>query len=216
MKDLLLRNWHLKVISIVLATAMWAAVARQPSSEIGVSVSLEYQNIPARTELLGDTTDRVEVRLRGASSLLRTLTAQEVFLPIDVSGLTLGQERVVSLRPEMVHAPLGVEVIRVIPSQVRVVVEPTAIKRVRIAPTLSGLPEPGFVVEKAVATPDTLEIEGPESHILNVDTVPSTVVDVGGKRSTFRVPAALDISDPVIRVVKPSPITLEVQIRSTP
>jgi YbbR domain-containing protein len=216
MKDLLLHNWHLKLISLVLATALWAAVARQPSSEIGVSVSLEYQNIPARTELLGDTTDRVEVRLRGASSLLRTLTAQDIFLPIDVSGLALGQERVVSLRPEMVHAPLGIEVVRVIPSQVRIVVEPTTTKRVRIEPKLSGIPEPGFMVEKVLASPDTLDIEGPESHIQDVDTIQSTVVDVRGRKGTFRETAALDISDPVIRVIRPSPIVVEVQIRSTP
>jgi len=216
MKDLLLHNWHLKVISLVLATALWAAVARQPSSEIGVVVSLEYQNIPVRTELLGDTTDSVEVRLRGASSLLRTLTAQDIFLPIDVSGLALSQERVISLRPEMVHAPLGIEVVRVIPSQVRVVVEPTTIKRVRVEPTLSGLPEAGLMIEKAIATPDTLDIEGPESHVKDVNSIPSTVIDVAGKKSTFREAVALDISDPVIRVVKPGPVAVEVQIKPAP
>ena len=52
MKDLLLHNWHLKLISLALATALWAEVARTPTSEIGVSVLLEYQNIPPQTEVL--------------------------------------------------------------------------------------------------------------------------------------------------------------------
>ena len=54
MKDLLLHNWHLKMISLVLATALWAQVARTPTSEIGLSVSVEYQNIPPQTEVFGE------------------------------------------------------------------------------------------------------------------------------------------------------------------
>jgi YbbR domain-containing protein len=213
MKDLLLHNWHLKIVSLVLATALWAAVARQPSSEIGFSVSLEYQNFPDRTAVLGDLTDRVEVRLRGSSSLLRTLTAQDVYLPLDVEGFKVGQEKVVSLRPDMVHAPFGVDVVRVYPSQVTVMIAPIITKRVKIEPKISGHLQPGFAVEKTVVTPDTLELEGPENRLASLDTISSTVIDVEDKRSTFRQTVDLDISDPVIRVVNPRPVNVEVVIR---
>jgi YbbR domain-containing protein len=217
MKDLLLHNWHLKLISLVLATVLWAAVARRPSSEIGVSVPLEYQNIPPRTEVLGDTTDRVEVRLRGSSSLLKTLTAQDVILPIDVKELEIGQEKVLSLRPDMVRAPFGIEVVRVYPSQVRVLIAPTAMKRVKIVASLDNRPENGYVVEKTIVTPETLEIEGPANHISSMETVLSTPIDLAGKQTPFRQTVDLDISDPVIRVVNPGEITVEVVIRkSTP
>ena len=213
MKDLLLHNWHLKLVSLALATALWAAVARQPSSEIGFSVSLEYQNFPDRTAVLGDLTDRVEVRLRGSASLLRTLTAQDVYLPLDVEGFKVGQEKVVSLRPDMVHAPFGVDVVRVYPSQVTVMIAPIIIKRIKIEPKISGRLEPGFSVEKTVVTPDTLELEGPENRLSALGTISSTVIDVEGKRSTFRQTVDLDISDPVIRVVNPRPVSVEVVIR---
>jgi YbbR domain-containing protein len=215
MKDLLLHNWHLKLVSMVLATALWAAVARRPSSEIGFSVSLEYQNIPPRSVVLGDLTDRVEVRLRGSSSLLRTLTAQDVFLPVDVQDFNVGQEKIVSLRPDMVHAPFGVEVVRVYPSQVTVVIAPITTKRLKIEPTISGRPDAGFVVEKTIVTPDTLELEGPENRLSSLDKISSTVIELEGKRSSFRQSVDLDISDPVIRIVDPRPVTVEVVIRRT-
>ena len=217
MKDLLLHNWHLKLVSLILATALWAAVARRPSSEIGFTAALEYQNIPPRTEVMGDITDRVQVRLRGSSSLLRTLTAQDVILPVDVESFPIGQEKVIPLRPDMVQAPLGVEVVRVYPSQVRVLIAPTTTKRVKVIPALEGRPESGFVVDKTTTTPDMLDIEGPANHLSSLDRIPSTAIPLAGKRSTFRQYVDLDIADPVIRVVNPSPIIVEVVIRrSTP
>jgi YbbR domain-containing protein len=213
MKDLLLHNWHLKLVALVLATALWTAVARRPSSEIGFSAALEYQNIPPRTEVLGDITDHVEVRLRGSSSLLRTLTAQDVNLPVDVEGFTVGQEKVISLRPDMVQAPLGIEVVRVYPSQVRVLIAAITTKRVTIVPAVEGHPESGFVIDKTTVTPESLEIEGPANHVSSLDKIPSTSIDLTGRRATFRQSVDLDIADPVIRVVNPSPITVEVVVR---
>jgi YbbR domain-containing protein len=156
------------------------------------------------------------VRLRGSSSLLKTLTAQDVMLPVDVEGFAVGQEKVVSLRPDMVRAPLGIEVVRVYPSQVRVLIAPTTTKRVKIVPALEGRPATGFVVDKTVVTPETLEIEGPSNHVSTLDIVSSTAIDITGKRGTFRQSVDLDISDPVLRVVNISPISVEVVIRPVP
>ena len=211
MKDLLLHNWHLKLISLVLATALWAQVARTPTSEIGLSVSVEYQNIPPQTEVFGEATDRVEVRLRGPSPLLRTLSAQDVSLSIDINGMAMGQERILPLTPELVRAPFGVEVVRMIPARARLTVEPTARRLVRIVPTLAGVPA-GFEIEKTLLTPDAIEIEGPESHVRAVEAIPTTV-NVRGRRSTFREIAELDISNPLIRIPKPAAVTVEVRIR---
>jgi hypothetical protein len=105
----------------VLAAALWAAVARTPTSEIGVSISLEYQNIPREIDVVANP-DRVDVRLRGASSLLRTLSPQDVSLPIDMSGMSAEEETILPLAPALVRAPLGVEVVRVSPATITLTV----------------------------------------------------------------------------------------------
>jgi YbbR domain-containing protein len=212
MKDLLLHNWHLKLVSLALATVLWAQVARTPTSEIGLLVLPQIQNIPEQAEAYGDTTDRVEVRLRGPSSVMRTLSLQDVSLSIDVTGMSIGQEKIIPLTPEMVDKPFGVEVVRVIPARVRLTVEPTVTRRVRLVPAVTDDPAPGFEVNKALLTPDTVEIEGPESHVVRVETIPATV-SVRGRRETFKEAVDPDISDPLIRIPKPDGITAEVRIR---
>ena len=213
MKDLLLRNWHLKLISLVLAAVLWAGVARTPTSEIGLSVSLEYQNIPPQTEVFGDTTDRVEVRLRGPSSLVRTLSPQDLSLSVDMNGMSLGQDRILPLSPELVRAPVGVEVVRVIPARVRLNIEPTATRPVRIYPSLVGSPAAGFEIEKSVVTPETIQIEGPASHVQKMETIETAEIDVRGRQSTFTENVELDIEDPIIRIPNIGPVTVEVKIR---
>jgi YbbR domain-containing protein len=213
MKDLLLHNWHLKLIALALATALWAQVARTPTSEIGVSVLLEYQNIPPKTEVYGDTTNRAEVRLRGPSSLLRSVSAQDVSLSIDMRSLAMGKEKILPLTPDLVRAPFGVEVVRVNPAQVRVTVEQTVQKTVRVLPILSDAPKAGFEVENTSITPGTADIEGPESQVRMVNDISTTPISVRERNATFTETADLDIQNPVIRIPKATSVKVEIKIR---
>jgi YbbR domain-containing protein len=212
MKDLLLHNWHLKVISLLLATILWAEVARIPTSEIALSVPVEIRNIPPQTEVYGDTTDPVEVRLRGPSSLVRTVTPQNLSLAIDLNGIAMGMGRILPLSPELVRAPVGVEVVQVIPARLRMNIEPKATQTVRIYPRLSGSPAAGFQVEKAVVTPDSVEIEGPASHVMTVESLETADINVSGRQATFKENPELDVEDPLVRVPGLGPITVEVRI----
>jgi YbbR domain-containing protein len=164
-------------------------------------------------EVFGDTTDLAQVRLRGPSSILRTITPQDISLAIDMTGVTPGQERILPLTPEMVHAPFGAEVVRVVPAQVRLIVERTAKKAIRIAPALSGVPASGFEIGRVSAVPAMVDIEGPESHIREIGEIPTTTVDVDGRTATFRESVELDILDPVIRMSRREPVSVEVEIR---
>jgi YbbR domain-containing protein len=212
MKDLLLRNWHLKLISLGLATVLWAEVARTPTSEIVLPVFLELENIPAQTEVFGDLPDSVQIRLRGPSSLLRTLSQQNVSFSIDMKDATLGEEKVVALTPDLVHAPFGVDVVRVNPSSVRLTVEQTAARDVKVVPVLSGAPAQGFEIESTVIHPETVQVEGPVSHIRDMETIKTSRLNVDGRKEAFHEVVELDWSDPTVQP-KPGTVTVEVRIR---
>src|SRR5215471_13744875 len=136
-------NWHLKIVSLVLAAMLWMAVANQASSEIGLEVPREYRNIPRKLEITGDMTNTVQVRLRGSSSLIKGITAKDVSTTIDLGKMTSG-EKSVPLSPQNVQAPFGAEVIRVNPSSVRFDLERTMRKSVPVIATVLGQPSDGF------------------------------------------------------------------------
>ena len=145
LKHSITNNWALKVVSLVLATMLWMAVANQASSEIGLDVPLEYRNIPPQLEITGDMTNSVQVRLRGSSHVIKGLTAKDVPTTIDLSKMRTG-EKIAALSPLNVQAPFGAEVIRVNPSSVRFSLERTLVKTVPIVPTIIGQPPDEFEI----------------------------------------------------------------------
>ena len=104
-----------------------------------LSVPLEYRNIPGRLEVTGDTTNTVEVRLRGPSTLIREISTRRTFRQLSISvSLTSRRRRSVHLTPQNVRAPFGIEVVRVNPVAGRLNLERTMSKTLPVVVQTHG------------------------------------------------------------------------------
>jgi YbbR domain-containing protein len=211
-RQLLFHNWRLKLFSLVIATMLWAATARESTSEIGVDVPLEYQNVPGNTEVISDTTNTVEVRLRGPSTLIREISPQDISVTVDIGKTTVGSEKILPLTSQQVRTPFGVEVVGVNPARVRVTLEPTVSTRLRILAAVTGAPAEGMKVEDIVVTPDSVKVEGPANRVRLLENVLTTPVDVSGRTASFVQSVDLSILDPRVRVPQSPPVRVEVRI----
>jgi YbbR domain-containing protein len=207
----LTRNWSLKIVSLFLATLLWAAVSNEATSEIGLEVPLEYRNIPSRAEITGDITNTVQVRLRGSSNVIKDITAKDVSTTIDLSKMRMG-EKIVALSPQNVDAPFGAEVIRVNPSSVRFTLERTMTKTVSITPTMVGQPADGFEVARVLIVPNAVEVEGPESRVNGLSSIATIPIRLDRRQSTFEQVTDLDVPDPQIRLQRPAPVNVKIEI----
>jgi len=211
MKHWILQNWFLKVVSLLVATLLWAAVSNQASSEIGLDVPLEYRNIPSQLEITGDMTNTIQVRLRGSTNVIKGITAKDVATTIDLGKMRTG-EKIVALSPQNVQAPFGAEVIRVNPSTVRFTLERTVTKTVDIVPTIAGQPTNGFEVGQVFVSPNTVEVEGPESRVDALSSIATTPIRLDRKQSSFEQTADLDVPDPQIRLQHSSAVNVKIEI----
>jgi YbbR domain-containing protein len=211
-QQILFHNWRLKLFSLVIATMLWAATARESTSEIGVNVALEYQNVPANTEVISDTTNTVEVRLRGPSTLIKEISPQDISVTADMGKTPVGNEKILPLTSQQVRAPFGVEVVGVNPARVRVTLEPTISARLRIHAAIVGAPAEGMKVEDVTVTPDSVKVEGPANRVRLLENVLTTPVDVSDKTAGFVQSVDLNILDPRVRVPQSPPVRVEVRI----
>ena len=69
------RNLGLKFLSIALAALIWALVSGERIVERALRIPLEFTNLPAQLELVGDTPTVVDVRVRGSSGALSRLAS---------------------------------------------------------------------------------------------------------------------------------------------
>jgi hypothetical protein len=130
-----------------------------------------------------------------------------------MADVAQGSETIVTLTPEQIRAPFGLEVVSVIPARVRVALEPTVSKSVRIIPTIEGTPAPGFVADGVMVTPEVMEVSGPASRVKPIESVVTTPIRIDGTQVNVAQTVDVDIEDPLVRMPQSSQVRIEVRIR---
>ena len=72
------RQLGLKILALTLASVLWLTVAGEHVVERSLRVPLEFRNIPEALEIVGNTPDTVDVRLRGSSAVLSRVQPGEI------------------------------------------------------------------------------------------------------------------------------------------
>lgn len=172
------------VIALGLAFSLWFFVADERGAEVLVSAPLELLNVPPGLEVVDQSVQQVDVRLRGASGLLRDAPLQGLRARLDLAGEVPG-ERTWFLGIEAVEAPSGVQVMRVTPTQVLLNLDRTLTSTVRVSPRVLGQPATGFEIHNVVIEPLELAVEGPESLLQDMQQITTEPISAQGLRETF-------------------------------
>jgi YbbR domain-containing protein len=205
----------LKMLAIALAILLWLTVAGEHVVERSLRVPLELRNIPQTLEIVGDTPDNVEVRVRGSSAVLSRLQPGEIVAVLDLASARAGS-RLFHIRNDEVHAPFGVEVAQVLPATLSIELEKSSERIVPIIPALEGQPAPGFVVGKMISEPATVAIVGPETRVRQVAEATTEPISVAGARSRVRDVVTVGIADSAVRLAQPVSATVVVEITPAP
>ena len=109
------RNLGLKFLSTLVAFLLWLVVAGERVVERVMRAPVEFQNLPAGLELVGNPPDTVEVRLRGSSGALSRMAAGDMSAVLDLSTARPGR-RLFHITASQVTVPYGIEIVQVGPS----------------------------------------------------------------------------------------------------
>jgi YbbR domain-containing protein len=207
------RHLGLKALSIGIAVLLWLTVAGEPVVERNLRVPLEVQNVPAQLMMVESPPAFVEARVRGASSVLRGLRADDVLLILDLSQARAGSQ-VFHLTPNQVRVPSWeIQVTQVVPASVSLTLEALATRVVPVTPVIEGQPAEGYVRGDAVTAPRTVEVAGPESALRRLDDVATEAVSIEGATASVAVTAAIGIADPRLRLTTVRSVQVRVEVR---
>jgi len=81
----------LKFVSIALAALLWVAVAGEQTVERALRIPLEFTNLPAQLEVVGDAPAVVDVRVRGSSGALNRIAGGELVAVLDLRSARTGR-----------------------------------------------------------------------------------------------------------------------------
>ncbi len=208
--DVLLRNWGIKLTSVMLAFLLWLAVRGEPPAERVVTVPLEIV-LPADMQITSERPSTVEVTLRGTAS---SMWFGQPFpsCRVDLGQIGEGQHDV-PLTPADVHVPhaSGLEVVAIRPARVRLTLEKTISKGVPIR-VIRGDPPLDLEVYGVTVDPPTATITGPRSRVQGIRDIPTENISLSGQRESLRTYARLDIPDSAVHASPPGPVQVSIQL----
>ena len=181
-----LHRWPLKLLSLILAYAIWLTVT-------GESMIVNHFSVPLVVTLsdnitvVGTTPTQVSVRIRGRTTSIRRLDPLKMRLNLDLSDSSTGERNVQFNPADLTGVPQGVVVERFEPARLVLTLDERMRTALPVFPSIDGEPADGFQFYNATAFPDTLEVEGPLSEVSKLNSLLTDTISIAGRSRSFMV-----------------------------
>jgi diadenylate cyclase len=210
-----LHNLGLKLISLALAAGLWLAVSRDPVAEMAVDVPIEFHNIPDKLDIVSENIPQAEIRVRGPERIIHRMRASDIHTAVDLANIRPGQ-RTFELTAGQVQAPVGLQVVQVIPSQLHLSFDTHVSREVDVHPRIVGTFAQGYRIGRVDVDPPKVTISGPRTRVEAVQAAVTDVFDAAGNLDRVTFFRHAYVSDPLVQVANPDPVKVTVIMEHTP
>jgi hypothetical protein len=206
----IIENKGLKLLSIVLAVLLFI-LSRQPIAHVRFNgVPVEFRGVPAGMEIVNTDSPLVSVQLQGPRNLVMSLTSNQISVIANVTNKEPG-ERIAHLQSNDVTRPDHVEVLQISPPSIRLRLERTASRLVKVVPRTDEELPPGLEIYDIRILPPTIEIEGPANEVGKTLSLETETVNLAGKTTSFEAIADVE-TPPYLRVKTREQIKLMIEV----
>jgi YbbR domain-containing protein len=202
LQRIFVKNWGLKVFSLLLAVVLWLALIPEEKASIErtLTVPLETYNIPAKMELVEKPVSSVDVTIRAANRLITQITNSNLSAALNLANASIYQEDY-PLNSNMINLPTGAEVIQIFPNRVHLKLEETRSVMLEVTATIvrESLRD-GYRLDKVEVVPGQILVKGPKSKLNDRDKVRTVPIDLAPYSRTTDVQADLILPRPELRL----------------
>ena len=205
-------NFGLKLMSLILATALWFMISRNDRpAEVAVRAPIVFQNVPAELEISAESVPEALIRVRGPERVIRQLRANDVQAVLDLAG-SKAQERTFDLTAQQVDHPRDVSIVQVVPSQLRLSFDTRLTREVEVHPRVTGNFATGAQIVRIDADPARITITGPRHHVEKIDAAITDPIDASGTLGSAVFTTNAYVADPLVQVPQGTSIRVTVVV----
>lgn len=204
--------WGLRLLALALAVLAWFIISvggREQTGETTVEVFVTYR--PPEEFVILEPPDRVRVRLQGPESEIADLNPFRVSVVVELRDAELGRLEI-ALTAANVIAPGELEVVSIDPNVLVLQLDREISQLKPIDVQLVGEPAAGAVAREPTVFPLVAVVSGPESKVTALQALSTTPISLNGHALDFTTQAAVVSPDPLVRVVEPSFVQVNVQL----
>ncbi len=202
-------DWRLKLVSLGTAILLWFVVVGPQSSEVGMSVPIQYINLPAEMEITGKWIDRIDVRLRGSESSLANLRPGSVRALVDLSSAIPGLN-FFRISHKNLQVPPGIAIGKIRPQDLDLKIEAASIKKYVISPNIQGSLPPNT---KVSFTPQEAKIRALQDDLKKVMSVTTQPINAANlvEQKKLTVPVLVQPDGIRLDGVEPREVTVSIE-----
>lgn len=209
------RHKGLKLLSLLLALALWFAVSGEERTEASLHMGLEFVNLPAKMVITGDVPAELQVRVIGPRSIINKLSQTRLTQTIDLSGLKTGPHTFY-LGPNSFSFPRGVVVTRIQANPITINLSPTITATLPVKPVLAGSPPEGYELNGVKTRPAQVTVSGPLEELTDLKFIPTHPIDVRRLTETTVLATDLDFKNLHLNLKNQVAILAELDIQPKP
>lgn len=201
------------LLAIALAIFTWFLVTGREVVETWLDMPVVMTNPPEGMVIEEGLVDKIQVRVRGPKGLVSSLATQNLSYPLDVSHLKVGTQ-VMDIDAAKLPLTAIYEVVEIKPKRLTLMIDRRISKKVALEPAWSGSLNSDYKLIDVKATPDLVEIRGPETKLRKI-----TSAKVVLKEDFLdEVPAtwAKDVGVEIDEEIEASPSQVRVEVQFGP
>lgn len=186
----LLRNWHLKLSAVLLATVLYTGLVFSGSfSEADIQVRVDQVNASRDSYVLTGDLGFVTVNYRVSNEVAGRIVADSFQASVDLSDYDMERSPQPQQLPIEVRTDLdGVQIVSWDPREARVEIDSIEVRSVPVEVDMGDVPD-GLRTGDPVLSDEEVEIRGPGSVVAQVDRAVAFVA----------IPASgIDFNEPVV------------------
>ncbi|MGQ9616643.1 MAG: CdaR family protein [Spirochaetota bacterium] len=205
-------NWHIKLISIVLASILWLYVRSLHEKERFISVPIEIRNIPSGYVVTEMVPQFAKLVLRGKEETFSLIEDSDIIAYVDL-GNSIKHTSKLAIKVDGESIPGNISIKEINPRMVDVHISKIITKKVRVLPVIVSKPPQGYIVEELIVEPEFVEIRGPASLLEKFEVVQTEWIDISNFSESIRINAKISKLDERIEFVGDTNIAVSVKIK---
>lgn len=205
MRQKLFTNLVPKIVTFLLVFASWSILTAREGGLQTVNAQVKFNNLPGNLVLKAGAPEEVEVQLKVMSKLFADSKKMEVAAVVDLAKIHEGVNSL-QLESKDFQLPLGVSVVRVNPSTLKVVAEKKGYRELPLHLRKTGRLPGGIWLRSVRLEPARVSVEGPESELDRLGQIETEPLDLASIRKSQTVELKPVQPSPQVRIRREEPV----------
>jgi len=201
-----------KMALLLGVCVFWALITTRQGQITTVTAPIILHSVPEGLVLLKTAPEEVNVQIKSLSSLSPPPSKLDLTAELDASKTKEGQTNI-RVHNSDFSLPSGLSITGISPSSIRITAEKKLRKSVPVKASLKGKLPPGLSSMQVVCEPDMVDIEGPSSQVVAIESVLTDDIDATRLKKGNEYQKNIRPLQKQVSLLRDTPVTIRLTTR---